>query len=484
MRRRLAALLTLAAVVPATASADPGERDRGFGAGDGHVDIRIAASAGPVLLDDRIVLASARGSRLLALTPGGRLDRRFGSGGVVRLAGRVREMEDVVRHGDGLLVAGALESGYTLTRLHADGRIDEQFGTGGTATAIGPWHGTGDVAAAADGTIYASTSSTPPWTPDFASHVLRHHPSGAVDESFGTRGVASFGEGASVNTLFPTPHGLVVTGSTPAGSGFLRLTRDGAVDPAFPPVLWGRGLIGVGASAAGDVGWATVWPHLRSAGRIRADGTRDPRFPVPRRGELSTYSRRHVVGVEATGHLVHPIVEVGASEQALVARLTPDGRRDRAFGIVRFRRARFGFGSVVGIAVDRAGRIVVLAQRYDGLDIREDISGASRIVASVRRIEGGVPLVRIRSARRVRGAVDVVVACLARARAACTGTVAVTDRAGRVVGRRAVRLAAGAPPQRVRVRRRRAARGVLVATARIFDVGGILSTDRRGVRRP
>jgi uncharacterized delta-60 repeat protein len=172
--------------------------------------------------------------------PDGRLDRTYGDDGraFVGLQDYGDPVETVATPGGGLLivapVAGETSSGIGLARLDADGHLDTSFGEGGSTTVTSGFGSLVGIAQEADGGIVIATE---------ANAFLRLSPSGQLDTSFGTEGVA---QGSAPRMIF---HHLTVTeggdllavGARITGkrrhitSDFVaeELTPSGAPDPAF-----------------------------------------------------------------------------------------------------------------------------------------------------------------------------------------------------------------------------------------------------------
>ncbi len=186
----------------------------------------------------------------------GKLDRRFGSRGIVRLAGSSAAggagafgTGVVVRRDGRILVAGGLRSadadaGMVVVRLRSSGSVDRAFGRRGQAFAL-----TGSQRAGAGraltvdsnarivvtGTANSSTGSDPRAT------AVRFRSNGRLDTGFARRGVfqaRTSGASTGLAALATAGDRIVVGGSTRdafgVGSSLLfRLTSSGTLDRGF-----------------------------------------------------------------------------------------------------------------------------------------------------------------------------------------------------------------------------------------------------------
>lgn len=162
------------------------------------------------------------------------LEPTFGSGGRVSTpVGSGQGDAVVVQPGGGIVTAGwrnvvpgQLATDFALTRHDPSGNLDSSFGSGGIATT--DFGGAGDeahdAALMADGGIIAVGETDAPGIQkqDFA--VARYRPDGTLDSSFGTGGIATTdfgGHGHVADAVAVQPDGKVVVGGYAAGaSGF------------------------------------------------------------------------------------------------------------------------------------------------------------------------------------------------------------------------------------------------------------------------
>ena len=240
--------------------AAPGDLDTTFGAG-GIVTTPVSASgdlanALVIQADGKIILAGSAGFpatgsdfALVRYHPDGTLDASFGTNGVVTTALTTGSdsISAVALQTDGKIVAaGAAQNGtlldFALVRYHPSGALDPSFGTNGTV--ITPF-GTGNDRASAviiqaDGKIVAVGTSDS-GNSDFA--LIRYHPDGSLDTSFGTGGkvATDFGNStfdAAGDALIQPDGKIVAAGYTlPTGSprdfALARYNPNGTLDTSF-----------------------------------------------------------------------------------------------------------------------------------------------------------------------------------------------------------------------------------------------------------
>ena len=336
-----------------------------------------------------LVLAGLAGAGGAVAAPG-ELDPSFGSGGTVLIQPEA-DCHDTTaamrQQPDGnLLVAGVAcatseGSGDVLVaRLRPDGSLDPTFGDGGRATTdIGPSEtldAAADVVAGADGKIVAGGWTGSDRDRDFA--LVRYHPDGRVDTSFGDGGrvVQSFNLDADyVHNVHLTADGrIVAVGRTglldePADDLLIaRFRADGTPDMSFGNggSIVNRRLVPAGSTLddAGNivvVGLPTFespWDFVIA--RYRPNGAPDISFGV-HGGMVTTdlgsdFEYAQAVAVQPDGK----IVVAGSDDQGIVlVRYRHDGSLDPTFGTN---------GSVtypgyphrsVSLAVQADGRIVV-----------------------------------------------------------------------------------------------------------------------------
>ncbi len=112
-----------------------GQPDRGFGKA-GFVKLGGSAAPAMVFSKERLIVAvnrQGKPSQVVQLTEAGKLDRRFGKGGVVTLpaGGRFGIAEIAVDGNDRITLAGTLQTHIAVDRLGPDGSQDRTFAGGG-----------------------------------------------------------------------------------------------------------------------------------------------------------------------------------------------------------------------------------------------------------------------------------------------------------------------------------------------------------------
>jgi uncharacterized delta-60 repeat protein len=161
---------------------------------------RYPGGSSLVLSGDKIDLASIGYSSgndyVVQLTFAGQLDKSFGTGGIVTLG--QGGFPSLTAQGDGKLVVASNFRGNHVTRLLTNGLPDTGFATGGTATVS--WLSAQNLSTAVQVdplgrfVIGCLTNSTPSWF-----DVIRLTPTGALDSIFGSGGVGTSENLASVS---------------------------------------------------------------------------------------------------------------------------------------------------------------------------------------------------------------------------------------------------------------------------------------------
>lgn len=251
----------------------------------------------------------------------GVLDPSFGDRGVVRFSRENAWPSDVAVHDDGSVVAAGTvgsESGsdYLLVRLTPSGRLDPSFGSGGVAQIdVGGEEDEGEaLLIQPDGRIVLGGCTGEAFT------LLRLMPDGSRDATFGSDGVSITHHPdlrGTVRALVPGPNdGFIAAGTVDyyAAGAIARFTADGGLDPSF-----------------GAGGAATLHPLARS---IRFSGA-----AVDARG-----------GIVATGQMVVDHVNVFG-----VLRVEANGAVDSTFGAGGVATTAIGFLSqarAIGVTPD------------------------------------------------------------------------------------------------------------------------------------
>lgn len=217
----------------------------------------------------------------------GKLDKKFGKGGIVRVA-LVEEQFDysearglaVQPDGKFILVGTAhnpqmYHSTFGMVRFNANGTLDKTFGKGGIVltplddiTGFGHDQEAFAVAVAADGKIVV-VGETAGYPADFA--VVRYDSKGRLDKKFGKNGLVTtdFGGDDSASALAIQPDGkIVVAGNGVMGDNDYAIARynpDGKLDRSF----------GEGGKATVDFLGGKDWPygvHVREDGKVIVGG--------------------------------------------------------------------------------------------------------------------------------------------------------------------------------------------------------------------
>jgi uncharacterized delta-60 repeat protein len=289
------------------------------------------------------IIAAGEGYGTIALARygrTGRLDRGFGTGGIVQTEFSDSESEsagayDVVLQPDGKIVAvGRHDSSgheaFALVRYRTNGTLDPSFGTGGkVTTATGGFASA--VAVQPDGKIVVAGSSE---SQSRAFTVARYEKDGSLDPTFGVGGIVEtrLGSTDGAQAVIVQRGGkIVVVGSTGlrrSSFTLVRYNRNGTRDSSFGS----RGIVkagfGLGSSAVATaaarqrdgrivvVGWFFRYPRWEFAvARFGANGHLDRSFgtggrittsfrsvaPKTSRGRQDT---AHAVAIQPNGKIV------------------------------------------------------------------------------------------------------------------------------------------------------------------------------------
>jgi uncharacterized delta-60 repeat protein len=288
----------------------------GFGS-DGVVSTQVGASGAAVQAlalqsNGSILLAGTAFSNgptdddfaLVRYTPDGRLDRGFGSGGIITTdfgSGEAGARPALDRAGgvavqpDGRIVVGGSTRGdhqaFAIARYNADGSLDSTFGVGGKAQipAAAPQvyavivQPAGDLVLAGTAGSLSGSSTAP-----FA--LARFRADGRPDLAFGSDGLvtASFeGSRSGARAAASQPDGKLLIGGAQFGapsaqgealpqSGFAltRYTTDGRIDTGF-------GASGRVLTTMGDAGATPLSLAVQPDGKIVAAGLVFFRVPTP-----------------------------------------------------------------------------------------------------------------------------------------------------------------------------------------------------------
>lgn len=314
-----------------------------------------AAFAVAVQADGRIVVAGGggwSGVTLIRYTRGGRLDSRFGNGGIAQPALRdecgewaralaIQRDGKIVVAGECLANEEEWQKGL-LARYTPQGRVDRAFGDGGSVlTSFGPGENTSarGVAIQADGRIVIGGASEAVLGENQGFALARYMPDGQLDASFGSAGTVLDVPGAAF-ALALQPDGKIVA----AGAGVARYAPHGSPDSSFGgdgKVPTDLGVSGVVIQTDGKIVVAGSIARGRrtdvAVRRYLSDGTPDAEFGSG--GRVITdfgafWDSAREVALQSDGR----IVVAGTSEPSVLAsafalaRYTTSGRLDRGFG--------------------------------------------------------------------------------------------------------------------------------------------------------
>lgn len=309
----------------------------------------------------------------------GNPDRTFGTDGVVTSNVGRSALSPLTVQPDGKIVGmGYAYDDLLAVRYNADGSVDSSFGANGTVTIP-----LGDKAAVShqpDGTLVIAGYLYQEADPDFA--VLRYHPDGTLDTTFGAGGIVTthyrdIANGDQCETAIPRlpevvrgytgppplvlrdgaaavlvqPDGrIVVAGTADYALALVRYNPDGALDRSFG--TGGTVTVRIGAhpkapdlasalalqpdgkivvSGAANLGWGGSYRVFLV--RYNPDGSLDPHFGAGGKIAPLLGSTSSVLAVLPDGHIV---VVVGPTESWptnwFLVRLRPDGSLDARFG--------------------------------------------------------------------------------------------------------------------------------------------------------
>jgi uncharacterized delta-60 repeat protein len=339
----------------------PGSIDLGFGTGGTTILARGQRSiASTVVIDpttSNIIVGGSTGDpdghdqfTVVRLLPNGAFDPIFGNQGVSRfgISGTDCWLEDVALQSDGKIVGVGGSNGLTaqlvVLRLMPDGTLDQTFGTDGMVVAQPSIFGHG-VAIALDSAqrivIAAESWDGPDPTSSTAPSrftIARYLPSGILDSSFGTGGVAvqAFsGYDLANDMVLQSDDRIVVAGMVDmdqkSSFGVARYASDGSLDQTFGsggmarvPFSVGAGAQGLALDSSGSVllaGDATDSPNPQcgAAARLLSDGTVDTRFAAE--GMFTTCVGPNPVSIEKTA--ISPV-----DEKMVIAGWVTLGARD------------------------------------------------------------------------------------------------------------------------------------------------------------
>jgi uncharacterized delta-60 repeat protein len=362
----------------------PGDLDTSF-AGDGKraIDFGGTDAAQAILVqgNGRIVVAGGGGPAgsfcVARLRPNGTFDTTFGSGGRRRIAfgGDSETAFGAALQGDGKIVlAGDSDFRVAVARLNSNGSLDKTFSGDGRKTfSWGPLSRATAVIVLPNGKLLLGGFSGPEGG---NVQAARLNPTGALDTTFGTGGIATvdFGGDDFGLAMARQANGRILLAgrSTTAGAVLARLRAGGALDPDFDGdgrvIFPGEGsLADVRVQPDGRIVVAgnTQGSQAMTVTRLNTNGSPDLTFA----GDGTATIDIGQMADQAGGAVLQPdgkIVVAGSTQGNGfgVARLNPDGSPDSGFGTagettVEFESAAFGFA----VARQPNGRILVAGQR-------------------------------------------------------------------------------------------------------------------------
>ena len=210
----------------------------------GNGDIVVAGTASSTITVNGGQLAVSE------LLPNGRLDPGFGDGGVELTGVKLQPWQLLAQPDGKILILGPSRAPGTqvpvvtrfpvwqLLRLLPDGTPDPSFGRGGLRIVSGvqvPSENSAQTLAPGlepDGDIILPTVIGRPFSPETTAGLVRLHPDGSRDTSFGNAGVLRLP--ALLEALsFGSDGAIVAVMSLSSGPALMRLTADGSVDPNF-----------------------------------------------------------------------------------------------------------------------------------------------------------------------------------------------------------------------------------------------------------
>ncbi len=298
--------------------------------------------------------------------PGGGsyLDPTFGQGGraLIPITGTNQIARDVVMQPDGKLIIAGYDKWQTndydaiMARVHPDGRLDERFGVGGVVTtALTSANDTiYAVALQSDGKIVAVGFTTVEGKS--VASVMRYHADGRLDTGFGHQGVLTVSvpsESSFFLSVAVLEDDRIVAGGTirppsqPSSFLLARYLPNGTPDAT----LGGSGIVSATLPGGNAISWDMVIQpdgkvvlagyEISSVGsntdfalaRFRSDGSLDTSFGVNGivTQSLGTRNYGYAVGLQSDGKLV---LGGKAGNAGCLFRYNPDGSVDNSFGTV------------------------------------------------------------------------------------------------------------------------------------------------------
>ncbi len=412
LRRGTLSLLVFAAAVLLAAPAvwaRAGDLDPSFGSGGvlttsfGAGTFATGQAVAMTRRGRRIIVAGqlqpASGRPRMALaryTRAGRLDRRFGNGGLAQTAfpGAASAFAVGVDGRDRIVAAGTSANRIAVARYTRSGRLDRRFGSNGKVTTAFPRRRARGQAVVVlpGGKIVVGGGVQRADGSDQGFALVRYRRDGTLDRRFGTRGrvITPFGTGDDVvaaHALALRKRRLVAAGlldSPFGGGGAFALARyhlrDGSLDTSFAGDGTTTTALGQEAGAQGVLvrpdgrivaaGLAQLQPGQGdrfALTRYLTDGMLDPAFGSG--GVVTTQlpggdALGQAIAAQSDGRLVvvGQVNRPGGSSSVFgVARYRPSGKLDPTFGRLGIVTTGFGkrmYASANGVVIQPNGRVI------------------------------------------------------------------------------------------------------------------------------
>jgi uncharacterized delta-60 repeat protein len=341
---------------------------------------------------------------LVRLDSAGRLDPSLDGDGVLEMPPDNYDyftLFGASQQPDGKILLGGGFSKPFVVRLNRDGTPDATFGDGGFARFTVPNQYSARVVATAPlpgGNVVAAVDSSESVS-DMAKdlNLVRLHPDGTIDQSFGSDGIAQVrlpGTSARVGSLVVLPDGHMVAGTGSATTvvgnfngqlDFYRFNENGSLDPAFGDgghVTYPVGnnyapgeLKQIVADSQGRV-YSLVSGSPTSVLRLTPAGTPDPAYGPQGLHQISDLpsfatgpygAQFPSLGTLAMASSDRLLIGVEAEERLVVGRRLADGSADAGFGTSGWAAAPTVVSkpaAATALALPN-GRVVAVAGSYD-----------------------------------------------------------------------------------------------------------------------
>ena len=353
MLSRLILTAVMVGFLPTLMFAQASALDPGFGS-SGKVITMVdtigdAGNAIAIQSDNKIVVGGTSNTTfttsdfaLLRYNEDGSPDQTFGVGGKVTtfIESRSTAKALLIQNDGKIVLAGNAKWYLNMARYNSDGSLDNSFGNGGKVITdfVGFYNDKGNaVAIQSDGKILLAGSASHNGNDMTHFIMVRYHPDGSLDSTFGTNGqvIGMLGE-ASAMTL-QSDGKILLGGTSDFSMAVERYHPDGTLDSTF-------GTNGAVVSQLGNSSWGVAMT-LQNDGKIllagainaavlvkdfalvryQSDGSLDPAFGIG--GVVTT-----AVGTSGRGNAV----SVQGDGKILVAGEIKDSVGAQNFGLVRY----------------------------------------------------------------------------------------------------------------------------------------------------